>query len=104
MFFTQIYSFGRGDLMLCTDQDGKDIKTTKQKTKHQRCTVDPLFEERLIVYLPADTVFDDRTRLQVRSRLFFSLSLHHCFFPLLRLFLYYMITSVSHYTSLTRCL
>lgn len=54
-----------GSSSLTPIQDGKDIKTTKQKTKHQRNTLDPLFEERLIVYLQPGTALDDKTRLQI---------------------------------------
>eukprot|EP00047_Mylnosiga_fluctuans_P003567 m.229789 g.229789 ORF g.229789 m.229789 type:complete len:823 (-) comp11956_c0_seq1:1019-3487(-) len=50
---------------LYLSKDGKDIKNTKQKTKHQRATLDPLFEERLIVYLQAGTALDESVRLQI---------------------------------------
>jgi hypothetical protein len=50
---------------LYLSKDGKDIKDTKQKTKPQKKTVDPIYEERFQYQLPAKTTLDDAHRLQV---------------------------------------
>lgn len=45
--------------------DGKNIKTSKQKTKVQRKTRDPVYQEQFVFKVPADTPLDATTRLQI---------------------------------------
>lgn len=51
--------------LLMSPQDGKDVKGTKQKTKPQKKTHDPLFEEEFTYDITKKTPIDANSRVQV---------------------------------------
>eukprot|EP00051_Salpingoeca_urceolata_P031524 m.11882 g.11882 ORF g.11882 m.11882 type:complete len:542 (+) comp4135_c0_seq1:225-1850(+) len=52
-------------LKLYLSEHDRDVRTTKQKSKHQRATCNPQFNEKFIFYIPAALPLDEHTRLQI---------------------------------------